>query len=81
MKRKAKKEFGEATRASANKEMAKPRMAKSACEGEIDLTVARIAPGKLCKHKLQLLPLLQRLTSPEAVLFFKAHSSTMECWN
>jgi hypothetical protein len=33
MKKKAKKEFGEATRASVNKEMAKPRMAKSAREG------------------------------------------------
>jgi hypothetical protein len=30
MKKKAKKEFGEVTRASVKKEMAKPRMAKSA---------------------------------------------------
>jgi hypothetical protein len=34
MKKKAKKEFGEATRASIMKEMAKPRMAKSAREEE-----------------------------------------------
>jgi hypothetical protein len=46
MKKKTKKEFGEATRASVKKEMAKPRMAKSAREREITLTAARIAPGK-----------------------------------
>jgi len=46
MKKKAKKEFGAATRASVKKEMAKPRMAKSAREGEINLGSARIAPGK-----------------------------------
>ena len=34
MNKKAKKELGEATRASVKKEMAKPRMAKSAREGE-----------------------------------------------
>ena len=33
MNKKAKKELGEATRASVKKEMAKPRMAKSAREG------------------------------------------------
>jgi len=32
MKKKVRKEFGEATRASVKKEMAKPRMAKSARE-------------------------------------------------
>jgi hypothetical protein len=47
MKKKAKKELGEATYASVKKEMAKPRMAKSAREGEIKLVHARIAPGKL----------------------------------
>ena len=52
MKKKAKKEFGEATRASVKKEMAKPRMAKSAREGETTLAAARIAPGKLGKNKL-----------------------------
>jgi hypothetical protein len=47
MKKKAKKELGEATYTSVKKEMAKPRMAKSAREGEIKLARARIAPGKL----------------------------------
>jgi hypothetical protein len=47
MTKKAKKELGEATRASVKKEMAKPRMSKSAREGEINLAAARIAPGKL----------------------------------
>ena len=46
MKKKAKKEFDERTRASVKKEMAKPRMAKSAREGEINLPPARIAPCK-----------------------------------
>ena len=46
MKKKAKKEFGAATRASVRKEMAKPRMAKSAREWEINLGAARIVPGK-----------------------------------
>jgi hypothetical protein len=36
MKKKAKKETREATRASAKKEMAKPRMSKSAREGELN---------------------------------------------
>jgi hypothetical protein len=63
MKKKAKKEFGEATRASVKKEMAKPRMAKSAREGEINLAAARIAPSKVWKNKLQslLLPHLRRV--------------------
>jgi hypothetical protein len=47
MKKKAKKAFGEATRASVKKEMAKPRMSKSAREGEINLTSRRMAPSKL----------------------------------
>jgi hypothetical protein len=46
MKKKAKKEFGEAIRASVKKEMAKPRMAKSAREREIILASPRIARGK-----------------------------------
>jgi hypothetical protein len=47
MKKKAKKESGEATLASVRKEMAKPRVAKSAREGEMNLAAAQIAPGKL----------------------------------
>ena len=46
MKKKAKKELDEATRASVRKEMAKPRMARSAREGEIMLAAERIARGK-----------------------------------
>jgi hypothetical protein len=42
MKKKAKKEFGEATRASVKKEMARPRMAKSARITELNLDTARI---------------------------------------
>jgi hypothetical protein len=41
MKKKAKKELDKATRASVKKEMAKPRMAKSARAGEINLAAAR----------------------------------------
>jgi hypothetical protein len=47
MKNKLKKEFEGATRASIKKEMAKPRMAKSAREAELNLIAARIAQGKL----------------------------------
>jgi len=47
MKKKAKKEIDEATRASVKKEMAKPRMTKSAREGELYLAGAQIVPGKL----------------------------------
>ena len=47
MKKKTKKEFGEATRASVKKEMAKPRMAKSARESEMNLATQRLVPGKL----------------------------------
>ena len=46
MKKKVRKEFGEATRASVKKEMAKPRMAKSARESEMSLTAVRLVPGK-----------------------------------
>jgi len=41
MKKKAKKEFGEATLASVKKEMAKPRLAMSAREGERDIAAGR----------------------------------------
>lgn len=47
MKRKYKKESDEATQASVKKEMAKPRMAKSAREAEVNLAAARIAQRKL----------------------------------
>jgi len=53
VKKKTKKEFGEAIRASVKQEMAKPRMAKSAREAEINLAAARIAPGKPRKNKRQ----------------------------
>ena len=57
MKKKAKKEFGEATRASVKKEMAKPRMAKSAREQEANRVDGRRPPVKRGKAKLQLQPL------------------------
>jgi hypothetical protein len=57
MKRKAKKELGEMTRASVKKEMAKPRMAKSAREEEANRIDARRPPVKRGKAKLQLQPL------------------------
>ena len=47
MKNKVKKEFDGAIRASVKKEMAKPRMAKSAREAEVNLVAARVAQGKL----------------------------------
>ncbi len=47
MKNKVKKELDGATRASVKKEMAKPRMAKSARKAEVNLVAARIAQGKL----------------------------------
>jgi hypothetical protein len=43
MKRKAKRDLGEVTRARVKKEMAKPRMAKSVREAEITQAAARIA--------------------------------------
>jgi hypothetical protein len=57
MKKKVKKEFGEATLASVKKEMAKPRMAMSAREGEINLAAGRIVPVKRGNAKLQSHPL------------------------
>ncbi len=64
MKEKAKKEFGEVTLASIMKEMAKPRMAKSAREEEANRAAARIMPVKRGTDKLQShphpLPLLRR---------------------
>jgi hypothetical protein len=42
MKKKAKKDLGEATRASVKKEMAKPRMAKSARIAERNLGVPKM---------------------------------------
>lgn len=51
MKRKYKKESDEATQASVKKEMAKPRMAKSAREAEVNLAAARIAQGKALKNQ------------------------------
>ena len=46
MKKKAKKESDEATLASVKSEMAKPRIANSAREAEMNLFAARIAPNK-----------------------------------
>jgi hypothetical protein len=57
MKKNAKKEFGEATLASVKKEMAKPRLAMSAREGEINLAAGRIVSVKRGNAKLQLHPL------------------------
>jgi hypothetical protein len=47
MKNKVKKERDGTIRASVKKEMAKPRMAKSAREAEVNLVAARVAQGKL----------------------------------
>jgi hypothetical protein len=44
MKKKAKKEFGETTRISVKKEMAKPRMSKSAREAEVNRVARRSVP-------------------------------------
>jgi hypothetical protein len=60
MKKKAKKELGEATLASVKKEMAKPRTAMSAREGEIYLAAGRMVPvkrgnAKTAAHPLPLL--------------------------
>jgi hypothetical protein len=46
MKKKTKKELDDATRASVLKEMAKPRMSKSAREGEMNLAAARTVSAK-----------------------------------
>lgn len=53
MKRKYKKESDEATQASVMKEMAKPRMTKSAREEEANRAVGRTMPVKRGKAKLQ----------------------------
>lgn len=53
MKMKYKKESDEATQASVMKEMAKPRMTKSAREEEANRAVGRIMPVKRGKAKLQ----------------------------
>jgi hypothetical protein len=59
---KVKREPGNATLASVKKEMAKPRLAMSAREGEINLTAGRMVPVKRgnAKRQLRPLPLLQR---------------------
>jgi hypothetical protein len=57
MKKKAKKELGEATRASVREEMAKPRMAKSAREQKANRVDGRRPPIKRAKARLQLQPL------------------------
>jgi len=46
MKKKTKKEPGEAALASVKKEMAKPRMTKSAREGELRRAAGRSVPVK-----------------------------------
>jgi hypothetical protein len=62
MKKKSKKESGGATLASVKKEMAKPRRAMSAREGEINLAAGRMVPVRRGNTKLQLdpHPLLRR---------------------
>jgi hypothetical protein len=62
MKRKAKKKLGEAVLACVKKEMAKPRLAMSAREGETDIAVGRTVPVKRENPKLPLHspPLLRR---------------------
>ncbi len=47
MKKKTRKEIGEATLASVKRELAEPRMSTSARKEEVKLAAARIAPGKL----------------------------------
>lgn len=46
MKKKARKELDEAKLASVKKELAKPRMARSACKEEVNLNTARISAHK-----------------------------------
>ena len=52
-KKKSKKESGQATRASVQEEMAKPRMAKSAREEVLKRSAGRITPAKRVMVKLQ----------------------------
>jgi hypothetical protein len=47
MKKKTRKEIDDVTRASVKKEMAKPRMTKSAREAALYSAGAQIVPGKL----------------------------------
>ena len=62
MKKEAKKKLGKATLASVKKEMAKPRMAMSAREGETNEAAGRTVRAKRGNANLQLhpLPFLQR---------------------
>jgi hypothetical protein len=62
VKKKAKKEFGEATLARVKKEMAKPRLAKSARRVVVAIAAGRTVPVKRGNAKLKLhpLPLLRR---------------------
>jgi hypothetical protein len=57
MKKKTKKKSGGATLASVKKEMAKPRMATSTREAEIDTGAGRMVPVKRGNAKLRLHPL------------------------
>jgi hypothetical protein len=52
MKKKVKKESGKATLAGVKKEMAKPRMSKSARKEGVNQAAARIVRGKRGKSKL-----------------------------
>ena len=52
-----KKELDNSTLASVKKEMAKPRLAMSAREGETNLAAGRMVPVKRGNAKLQLHPL------------------------
>jgi hypothetical protein len=55
--KKPKSELGEATLARVKKEMARPRMAKSAREGGVNPVAGRMVPLKREKAKLQVHPL------------------------
>jgi hypothetical protein len=57
MKKRAKKKLGGAILDSVKKEMAKPRLAMSAREGEINSAAGRIVPVKRGRAKPHLLPL------------------------
>jgi hypothetical protein len=62
MKKKAKKRLCKATLARVKKEMAKPRLAMSAREGEINPAAGRMVQAKRGNARLQMhsLPLLRR---------------------
>jgi len=53
MKKKTKKEFGEATLISVQKEMAKPRRTKSAREGALNLAAGRMVAAQRGNAKIQ----------------------------